>query len=171
MKAEQHPLLLVIDTNIWISAALSREGFPAQLARAVLAFGRPVFSDNTFAELQSRLWLPKFDRYISMELRRAILHDLRATGQWIRVPERIQSQSFCREASNDMFIHAALAARAEWLVAGDHDLLAVEPLPGLRVLTAQEALEQLYSSGQFREFRGHDGDSVHVDNSGESASN
>lgn len=146
MKADPQPRLLVVDTNIWISAALSREGSPAQLARAVLALGRPVFSDDTFAELQTRLWLPKFDRYISMELRRAILHDLRASGQWIRVPRRIASQSFCRDESDDMFIHAALAAQAEWLATGDQDLLALAPLPGLRILTAQEALELLFFS-------------------------
>ncbi|SMP49522.1 putative toxin-antitoxin system toxin component, PIN family [Desulfonatronum zhilinae] len=144
MKAERQRPLVVLDTNIWISAALSREGCPAQLARAVLGLGQPVFSEATFAELQTRLWLPKFDRYISMELRHSILHDLRAAGQWIRVPEGIASQSFCRDASDDMFIHAALAPQAEWLVTGDHDLLAVKPLPGLRILTAQEALEQLF---------------------------
>lgn len=40
----------------------------------------PVFSAATFAELEARLWKPKFDRYLSMEIRRAILHDVNAAA-------------------------------------------------------------------------------------------
>ena len=41
MKAK---LLVVVDTNVWISAALSKIGSPAQLVRHVLAHGMPVFT-------------------------------------------------------------------------------------------------------------------------------
>ncbi len=52
---------VVIDTNVWLSAALSLTGAPAQVVRRVLASGVPVFSDATFAELQARIGKPKFD--------------------------------------------------------------------------------------------------------------
>lgn len=50
------------DTDVWISAALNREGPPALVVRRVLAHGIHVFSPATFAELEARLWRPKFDR-------------------------------------------------------------------------------------------------------------
>ncbi len=56
MKVES--LRVVIDSNIWINAALSPEGAPAKLARRVLEYGVAVFSPATFAELETRLWNP-----------------------------------------------------------------------------------------------------------------
>lgn len=134
MKAEPGRRV-VIDTNVWISAFLMKTGTPAIVVRHVIALGRPVFSAQTFAELESRLWLPKFDRYLPMEDRRQLLGDINAIAHWVEVPEKIAAQKFCRDADDDKFIHAALAAEAPWLVTGDRDLLEAPPVPGLRILT------------------------------------
>lgn len=132
---------VVVDTNIWISAALSPGGAPACIVRQVMAHGLPVFSDATFAELETRLWRPKFDRYLSMELRRRILHDLNAAAHWVKIPAAIASQTHCRDADDDKFIHAALSAHAPWLITGDQDLLVVPPVPGLQILSPEVALQ------------------------------
>ncbi len=139
MKAD-HRLAVVVDTNVWISAALSRNGPPARLVRHVLAHGAPVFSVQTFAELQTRVWKPKFDRYLSMEVRRRLLHDLNAAALWVQPPPDMVAVAHCRDADDDHFIHAALAAGASWLVTGDQDLLAVPPIEGLRILTPAAAV-------------------------------
>lgn len=97
---------VVIDTNVWISAALSKTGAPARLVRHVLDHGLPVFSSATFAELEARLWRPKFDRYLSMELRQRILHDLNAAAYWVEIPSGVASQTYCRDADDDKFIHS-----------------------------------------------------------------
>jgi len=100
----------------------------------------PVVSPTTFAELETRLWKPKFDRYLSMEHRQRILHDLNAAAHWVDVPAEITAQTFCRDADDDKFIQAALAAQAPWLVTGDQDLLDVPALPGLRILSPADAI-------------------------------
>ena len=135
---------VVVDTNIWLSAAISKSGAPAQVVRRVLQKGVPVFSKATFAELEARLWKPKFDRYLSMDTRRAILHDANAVAHWVDIPADLAAQTYSRDRHNkkisDKFIHTALAASAAWLVTGDQDLLVIEtPLP-VRILTAGEAL-------------------------------
>jgi uncharacterized protein len=131
---------VVIDTNIWLSAAISKSGAPAQVVRRVLQMGIPVFSKATFAELEARLWKPKFDRYLSMETRRAILHDANAVAHWADIPAELAIQTYSRDPDDDKFIHTALAASAAWLVTGDQDLLVIEtPLP-VRILTVGEAL-------------------------------
>lgn len=140
MKAD--PKRVVVDTNVWISAALSPSGTPAQVVRRVLASAIPVLSEPTFAELEHRLWLPKFDRFLSMEVRHAILHDLGAAGHWTEIPPDIGSRKHCRDADDDKFIHAALAANAAWLVSGDKDLLAVPAIPRLRIIAPADALNQ-----------------------------
>jgi len=135
-------LRAVLDTNVWISAALSRAGTPALLVRRVLEHGQPVFSTHTFAELEARLWLPKFDSYLSLEDRKLLLHDAVAVAHWVDISAELSARSFSRDASDDKFIHAALAASAPWLVTGDKDLLAVSPVPDLQILTPAEAMKQ-----------------------------
>lgn len=140
MKAES--TRVVVDTNVWISAALSPTGAPALVVRRVLAHAVPVLSEPTFAELEHRLWLPKFDRYVSMELRQRILHDLSAAAYWTEVPSEIASQTHCRDIDDDKFIHVALAANATWLITGDQDLLVVPAIPGLRIIAPADVLNQ-----------------------------
>lgn len=135
---------VVIDTNVWISGLLTRLGTPAQLTRNVVKFCRPVFTSDTSAELKQRLWLPKFDRYVSMEDRKKLLHDLDTVAFWITVPEKIARQTFCRDADDNKFIHAALAAGADWLVTGDRDLLVLsESLSGagVRIVSPADAMQ------------------------------
>jgi putative PIN family toxin of toxin-antitoxin system len=142
MKADTG-LRVVIDTNVWISAFLTGKGAPALLVRHVLEQGRPVFSAATFSELEARLWLPKFDRYVSMDNRKALLHDVEALAYWTEVPAEIEAQTFCRDPDDDKFIQAAMAAKAPWLLTGDQDLLAVPKLSGLRILSPTMALQLL----------------------------
>ena len=91
-------LKLVIDTNIFISAALSSAGAPASLVRTMLAHHQLVFSQPTFDELRTRLYRPKFDRYISLELRERLLHDLNASSHWVAIGE---PGLYCRDRDDD----------------------------------------------------------------------
>ena len=146
MKAE-HRLRVVIDTNVWISAALVPTGTPARLVYHVLAHGVPVLTTHTFEELRSRLYKPKFDRYITLEQRQALLHDLQACALWVDVPAAISQQTFSRDRDDDAFVHAALAGQANWLVTGDADLLSLtEQLP-FTIATPAVALERALSDG------------------------
>ena len=139
-------LLVVIDTNVWISGLLSRTGPPALLTRKVVQDGQAVFTAQTFAELKDRLWRPKFDRYVTIEQRTKLLSDIESSALWVEVPPTIASTTYCRDAADDMFIHAALTAQATWLVTGDDDLLCLHPLDTLQILLPRAALEVLEST-------------------------
>lgn len=116
---------IVIETNVLISAALSPDGPPAKLLAKVLSEHCLVFTTATFAELESRIWKPKFDRYIKLEDRKAVLHDMSAAAIWVEVPQSIAGAAYSRDADDDMFVHAAIAAEATLLVTGDQDLLVL----------------------------------------------
>ena len=141
MKAD-HRLKVVIDTNVWISAALSPSGPPAAVVRHNLRHGVPVLSPLTFAELQTRLWKPKFDRYLSMDMRLDLLRNLNGAALWVDIAPELATQRHSRDPQDDMFIHAALAAGAGWLITGDQDLLTVAPIDSLRVCTPADAMAQ-----------------------------
>jgi putative PIN family toxin of toxin-antitoxin system len=133
---------VVIDSNVWISAFLSRSGTAARAVRQLLSVRRPCFSERTYAELEARLWRPKFDRYLSMDDRRSLLHDVTALAHWVDIPPSMAARQWCRDADDDAFIHTALSAQAPWLVTGDRDLLDLPPIAGLRILTPAQALDE-----------------------------
>lgn len=134
---------VVVDTNVLLSAALSPRGAPAELMDKLLAEGRLVFSRVTFAELESRIWKPKFDRYLPIERRNQILHELNASALWVDVSSTISILSYSRDVKDDAFVHAALAAGATRLVSGDDDLLCLHPLGTLHILTPRAALDEI----------------------------
>ena len=133
---------VVIDTNVWISAWLSSSGTPAQVVRRAVTNVEVIFTDATFDELQTRVWRPKFDRYLSLERRRQLLHDVSAIAHWVTVPDDVAQQSFCRDADDDHFVRAALAGQARWLISGDQDLLVMASdlrAKGIAVATPEQA--------------------------------
>ena len=135
---------VVIDTNVWISGMLTKTGTPAQLIRHVVSYSLPVFSQDTFTELKQRLWLPKFDRYVSMEYRKQLLHDIDTVAVWVDVPQNISAQTYCRDADDNKFIHAAIVAGADWLVTGDKDLLVLADsmrASGIRIVSPSDAIQ------------------------------
>lgn len=134
---------VVVDTNVLLSAALSPNGVPAAFVDLVLAEGKLVFSNATFDELQTRIWLPKFDRYLPMERRRSVLDDASAGAIWVDVPKAIAQNAYSRDTMDDVFIHTALAASASRLISGDKDLLCLNPLDSLQILSPSTGLEEL----------------------------
>ena len=137
--------IVVLDTNVLLSAALSPKEAPAQLVDRLLTHAQIVFSEQTFVELKTRLWKPKFDRYITMERRQGLLHDFNAIAHWVNVPEPIANVAYSRDSTDDAFIHAALAAGARRLVTGDDDLLCLNPIKDLdlRIVTPRQALDEM----------------------------
>ena len=133
----------VLDTNVLISAALSRQGSPYALVQQVLSHARLVFSEPTFEELRGRLYRPKFDRYISLDMRERVLRDLSASAIWVEIDN--QGGWSC-DPDDDKFIATALQSRGAMLVSGDSDLLTARAPTGLRILTPTQALAEIHSA-------------------------
>ncbi|CAM5206771.1 hypothetical protein CDEF62S_05015 [Castellaniella defragrans] len=132
----------VVDTNVLISAALSPRSAPAQIVDCLLQHATLVFSRETFGELETRLWRPKFDRYLDMERRRLLLHDFAAAAQWINLPAPPRL-AYSRDPDDDVFLHTALQGKVEWLISGDKDLLELPPTDwGFEILSPTQALEK-----------------------------
>lgn len=141
MKAER----VVLDTNVLISAALSTSTAPARVVQYVIAHARIVFSTDTFAELETRLWRPKFDRYLTIDDRRLILHDLSAIADWVSPQQlaTVGSPRHSRDPDDDKFIWAALAGDARLLISGDRDLLDLRAIDALSIRSPAQVLDAL----------------------------
>ena len=136
----------VIDTNVLISAALRTGTPPSLVTHFMLEHGRLLFSRETFAELETRLWRPKFDRYLTLEHRQSLLHDFSAAAEWVELDQDDHDRMrFSRDQDDDKFVWTALVGDADWLVSGDADLLDLASvLEKVRILSPAQALELIH---------------------------
>lgn len=135
MRAER----TVLDTNILISAALTR-GKAFEVLLWGLENGVLIFSDPTFEELSSRIRKSKFDPNVGIVRRRELLADLESVAEWTGIGGTLQA---CRDRDDDKFLETALAGQAGYFVTGDADLLALNPFEGVQIMIAKEFLRSI----------------------------
>ena len=130
---------VVLDTNVVISAALQPHGPPRAVVDAMRATGTVLlFSDETLAELRTRLLHSKFDRYVSRTGRLVLLAQLEAVAEWVSI---VGARMGCRDQSDDKLLETALMGQAGCLVTGDRDLLVMSPFQGIPIVSPAEYLD------------------------------
>ena len=123
--------MIVIDTNIWVSYAMSPRGSIGKVVQDVLENDDYAFSKETFRELSEVLLRNKFDRYVLREKRITFLKVLASGAQWFVVDIQV---SDCRDMKDNMFLELALTCQAQMIVTGDQDLLELHPYEGIDIL-------------------------------------
>ena len=131
---------VVADTSILISAALSGAGKPALAVNHIVLHGSLVFSTLTFDELATRLYRPKFDRYIQAADRRLFLDKVASAAIWVEIDGALKA---CRDPDDDMILETALAGGAGCIVSGDKDLLVLDPFRDIPILSPAAFLLRL----------------------------
>lgn len=128
----------VLDTNVLVSAAILERGISRSVVNAVRDNdGILLFSQETFDELREVLHRAKFDPYLDGRLRAVYLERLRAVAEFVAISGAPMG---CRDPKDDKFLETALAGRADRLVTGDKDLLAMTPFHGIPILTPADFL-------------------------------
>lgn len=122
---------IVIDTGVLVSAAIRPQSVPAlALERALLHYD-VCASLATFAELQTVLLRPTFDRYASVAARQAFVQGL---SQHLRMVEVTQHVTDSVDTKDDKFLALALAVSAEMMVASDPHLTQMHPWRAIPIL-------------------------------------
>ncbi|MCC5618371.1 putative toxin-antitoxin system toxin component, PIN family [Nostoc sp. CHAB 5836] len=117
--------LIVIDTNVLISAALSPNGTARKALNKVYKEFKIAQSNETYQELNTRIYKGKFDKYISDEDRQDFLDIVKKYSQFIEIKSQI---NICRDADDNKFLELAKDANAAFLITGDQDLLSLKTL-------------------------------------------
>jgi len=136
MRTDQR---LVVDTNLWISRLLMPNGTAARAVDHALAWGVPLMSEATLAELADVLARPKFDRYVSCDDRQGFLQRL---GGVVRIVTVTQTIRACRDPNDDKFLDVAVSGDASLIVTGDQDLLVLHPFHGIDILAPADFLQR-----------------------------
>ena len=118
------PVRAVLDTNVVLSALVFRGGAAGQVRQAwQLGWVVPLASTATVQELVRVLAYPKFR--LSKEEQDELLADYLPYVQTVRIPSPPPTVPECRDALDVPFMHLAVAGKAQVLVSGDRDLLAI----------------------------------------------
>lgn len=140
------PVRAVLDTNILVAYALLN-GTPARRHDALRRCVERVRADHgllgseaTLAELRAVLMRRTFDRYSPAAARESFL-DAIAREMTLVVAAPIGR--LCRDPEDDMFLAAALAADADWLVTVDRQLLSVRQIGRTPIRRPERVLEAL----------------------------
>jgi putative PIN family toxin of toxin-antitoxin system len=130
---------IVLDTNVLISGALSTTSTPARALERAVETGQLLASTATLRELIETLRSKKFDPYVSLDRRDALLLGL---APLIEIVEVVQVTDICRDPTDNTFLDVAVNGRADVLVTGDRDLLALHPFRGVAILTPAAYLDR-----------------------------
>jgi putative PIN family toxin of toxin-antitoxin system len=131
----------VLDTNVVVSGLLFPGSIPSQaILRAQT--GNVLSSASMRAELLDVFSRSRFARYATRD------HRLQLANAFILATEEVLVTApihVCRDPRDDKFLEAAIHGRADLIVTGDFDLLALDPFHGVRIVTPTAFLER--SSG------------------------
>ena len=134
---------IVVDTNVLVSRLILPQSVPAEAVRRVTTESLLLFCDETMNELASVLSHPKFDRYVSLADRKRFIRDLCDLAEFIPI---IQIVRECRDPKDDKFLEVALNGRADLIITGDNDLLALNPWRGTTILNPAEYLTSKFGT-------------------------
>jgi putative PIN family toxin of toxin-antitoxin system len=114
---------VVVDTNVFVSAALKDKSFPALALHVVGQRGTLLKSAATERQLFEVLARPQLAALIDQA---SIDHinKLMAVAELVTITERIVA---CRDATDDKFLELAVNGKADVIVSGDADLLVLNP--------------------------------------------
>ena len=133
---------IVLDTNIFVSALISGDGYPGQLLAAVKRERITlVTSVYQIDELRQVLGRERLKPYIRPEESEDLLHHLEAVGMTM---SRLPEVSLSPDPKDNPIPATAVAGEADLLVSGDKgDMLALGHVEGIPIVTARNAVGRL----------------------------
>lgn len=121
---------IVVDTNVFVSAALKDKSFPAIAVRLVEQRGILLKSAATEHQLFDVLARPYLAALIALPAHEW-LTKLLAAAETVTITERIVA---CRDPTDDKFLELAVNGHADLILSGDADLLVLNPFRGIPIV-------------------------------------
>jgi uncharacterized protein len=131
------PERIVIDTNVLVSSLLRFQSSPGQAFARALNTAIVLVSEDTMAELADVLARPKLDPYVTARQRQDFLLDLGGAAEWVTIIQLVRE---CRDPRDDKFLEVALNGRADLIITGDQDLIAMNPWREIAIVSPAEYL-------------------------------
>jgi putative PIN family toxin of toxin-antitoxin system len=122
---------IVVDTNVFVSAVLKANSLPFHVLRWIDRHGGLLKSPATEQEILSVLARPHIAA-VTIPSYRESLATLLVKAELVAIAERIAA---CRDPNDDKFLELAVNGRADLIVSGDGDLIALNPFRDIPIVT------------------------------------
>jgi putative PIN family toxin of toxin-antitoxin system len=122
---------LVVDTNIFVSAALKQVSWPGMVVRWLDKYGGLLKTSFTEQEVMEVLQRPR----IAPKIETLFLDNPRrvfAAAERVAITGHITE---CRDPDDDKFLELAVNGRADAIIWGDVDLLVLDTFRGIPIVT------------------------------------
>ena len=133
------PERVVVDTNVSVSSLLRLSSVPGRAASEAMDDAILLVSQATMSELADVLAQAKFDRYVSLEQRVQFISLVANKAEFVPIIRLVRE---CRDPKDDKFLEVALNGRADVIITGDADLLALHPWREIQVLSPKDCLKR-----------------------------
>ncbi|MBI5638972.1 MAG: putative toxin-antitoxin system toxin component, PIN family [Nitrospirae bacterium] len=127
-------MIAVLDTNVLLAAIIT-EGLCSKLLHRARA-GEFSLVSCPFIIMELRRILTKKFRLTHEESTLALEPISEAISQVIE--HNLKIKDICRDAADDNIIACAMAAKAEYLVTGDSDLLEIKTYKDIKIITPRD---------------------------------
>lgn len=131
----------VFDTNVLLSAMLSPRSDNNRAFIKAIQHDYLVYSEDTLAELEEKIYLSRLDKYVPLPKRLAFYYKYKDTAFPTLINVQIKA---CRDPKDDKFLELALSANADCIVTKDQDLLVLHPYEGVPILNVTTFLNRFY---------------------------
>jgi uncharacterized protein len=133
----------VLDTNLLVSYLLTHRPPITILIDELVARNELVMvtAPELLAELERVLAYPKLQRYLSHVERKRFLALIMALSEAVDLPADLPR--ICRDPDDDRLIACAVVGQADVIVSGDGDLLDLERVGDIPIVTAGGLLQML----------------------------
>ena len=130
---------VILDTNLWISFLISRklDSIDELILNGKITLLFSTESIEEFIDVTSR---PKFKKYFSKEDIRKLLSIFNTYGQLISISSPIAT---CRDFKDNFLLNLAVDGNADFLVTGDEDLLSIEEIENIPIITFNQLITHL----------------------------
>ncbi|ANV86731.1 putative toxin-antitoxin system toxin component, PIN family [Picosynechococcus sp. PCC 7117] len=129
---------IIIDTNVLVSALVFSSSNCMEVVTFAQKQGIILTSLDVLSELSEVLNRQKFDRYLTREIRDDFLTSLALASEIVPIIEKV---SVCRDPKDDKFLELIVNGKADFLITGAQDLLALHPFRDASILTVQDFLQ------------------------------
>lgn len=136
---------IVMDSNVLISALIAPQGTSAKLVRLLTAEDQIVFliSSDTMEELRRVLLYPKIKKLLKWSSHETdrFLSSIELLSEYVN--ENIPVPALeCRDPKDIQIMRAAVQGQADYLITGDHDLLDLETVSRIPIVSPAEFLKR-----------------------------
>jgi uncharacterized protein len=130
---------VVIDTGILVSFAIRPNADFEKMFDIIAERGVSLVCDDTLLELFTVLNRDKFQKYLS---RNAVADYVEWYAGISEPVASIRPVAACRDPADDKFLALAVAGKADYIIAGDKDLLDMMEYQGIPICRAADFLKR-----------------------------